>query len=174
MFSEVAGDVGRAIGVQGGFPGYHACPIGSRAKFARSVGQITRGAAHQIDDGDHALLELIGDDVHVGSASLLRRCFVREAPVAFGILAGLLVAYLQGDAMSGVSAMKPDVPRALISEFLFTFGLAYVVLNVATDKGTEGNSYFGLAIGFTVLTVRLRWVTSLGGRSIRLSPSGSA
>jgi aquaporin Z len=28
----------------------------------------------------------------------------------------------------------------------------YVVLNVATAKGTSGNSYFGLAIGFTVLT----------------------
>lgn len=35
--------------------------------------------------------------------------------------------------------------------FLFTFALCYVVLNVATAKATEGNSYFGLAIGFTVL-----------------------
>jgi len=37
------------------------------------------------------------------------------------------------------------------AEFLFTFALAYVVLNVATAKATSGNSYFGLAIGFTVL-----------------------
>ena len=34
---------------------------------------------------------------------------------------------------------------------LFTFALAFVVLNVATAKSTEGNSYFGFAIGFTVL-----------------------
>ena len=34
---------------------------------------------------------------------------------------------------------------------LFTFALAIVVLNVATAKSTEGNSYFGFAIGFTVL-----------------------
>ncbi|MBV8384910.1 MAG: aquaporin, partial [Planctomycetaceae bacterium] len=34
----------------------------------------------------------------------------------------------------------------------FTFALAYVVLNVATAKGTAGNSNYGLAIGFTVLT----------------------
>ena len=34
---------------------------------------------------------------------------------------------------------------------LFTFALAYVVLNVATSKDTAGNSYYGLAIGFTVL-----------------------
>jgi aquaporin Z len=40
--------------------------------------------------------------------------------------------------------------KMLIAEFLFTFALAYVVLNVATSKGTEGNSFYGLAIGFTV------------------------
>jgi aquaporin Z len=40
---------------------------------------------------------------------------------------------------------------ALLAEFLFTFALVFVVLNVATAPGTEGNSYFGLAIGSTVL-----------------------
>jgi aquaporin Z len=39
----------------------------------------------------------------------------------------------------------------LISEFVFTFALAWVVLNVATSRGTEGNSFYGLAIGFTVV-----------------------
>ena len=39
----------------------------------------------------------------------------------------------------------------LLAEVLFTFALAYVVLNVATAKETEGNSFYGLAIGFTVL-----------------------
>src|SRR3954463_9668232 len=39
----------------------------------------------------------------------------------------------------------------LLVEFLFTFALAHVVLNVATAKGTENNSFYGLAIGFTVL-----------------------
>jgi len=38
----------------------------------------------------------------------------------------------------------------LVAEFLFTFALAWVVLNVATAAGTKGNSYFGLAIGLTV------------------------
>jgi aquaporin Z len=50
-----------------------------------------------------------------------------------------------------VTAATPDVVKALIAEFLFTFALCYVVLNVATAKGTEGNSFYGLAIGFTVL-----------------------
>jgi len=34
---------------------------------------------------------------------------------------------------------------------LFTFALCYVVLNVATAKGTAGNSFYGLAIGMTVM-----------------------
>ncbi|MCW2803701.1 MAG: permease, glycerol uptake facilitator [Propionibacteriaceae bacterium] len=38
-----------------------------------------------------------------------------------------------------------------VVEFLFTFALCYVVLNVATSKDQLGNSFFGLAIGFTVL-----------------------
>ncbi len=47
----------------------------------------------------------------------------------------------------------PDkfVTQSLVAEFLFTFALAYVVLNVATSKATADNSYYGLAIGFTVL-----------------------
>jgi aquaporin Z len=40
---------------------------------------------------------------------------------------------------------------AFVAEFLFTFALVYVVLNVATAPANAGNSYFGLAIGFTVL-----------------------
>ncbi|MBA3849212.1 MAG: porin [Opitutus sp.] len=48
-------------------------------------------------------------------------------------------------------AMSPEILPALLAEFLFTFALAWVVLNVATAKGTAGNSFYGLAIGFTVL-----------------------
>jgi aquaporin Z len=47
--------------------------------------------------------------------------------------------------------MSLDLPGAFIAEFLFTFALCFVVLNVATAKATANNSYFGWAIGFTVL-----------------------
>ena len=72
------------------------------------------------------------------------------AQVLGAVLAALAVKYLR----SGVEVVvaKPDVGRALIAEFLLTFALVYVVLNVATAKGTTGNSFYGLAIGFTVLT----------------------
>lgn len=47
---------------------------------------------------------------------------------------------------------SPDyhVPAMIIGEFLFTFALCYTVLLTATSKKTEGNSYYGLAIGSTV------------------------
>ena len=43
------------------------------------------------------------------------------------------------------------VVAALLAELLFTFALAWVVLNVATSKDHPNNSFYGLAIGFTVL-----------------------
>jgi aquaporin Z len=72
--------------------------------------------------------------------------------VVGAIIAGLAVKFLKGDAMEAVTAMTLVAPRALVAEFLFTFALAYVVLNVATAKGTDGNSFYGFAIGFTVMT----------------------
>ena len=39
----------------------------------------------------------------------------------------------------------------ILCEFLFTFALCYVVLHTATARNNEGNSFYGLAIGGTVL-----------------------
>jgi aquaporin Z len=63
--------------------------------------------------------------------------------------ASFAVKFLVGAADS---PMVPRVGPALLAEFLFTFALVYVVLNVATAKGTAGNSFYGLAIGMTVMT----------------------
>jgi aquaporin Z len=65
------------------------------------------------------------------------------------IVAAFVVMYFKGNAV--VTPLAPDHLKALLAEFLFTFALCFVVLNVATAKGTAGNSYFGWAIGFTVL-----------------------
>jgi aquaporin Z len=46
----------------------------------------------------------------------------------------------------GVSTLS-----AVLTELIYTFALALVVLNVATAKKTEGNSFYGLAIGFTIV-----------------------
>lgn len=71
------------------------------------------------------------------------------AQLVAGVLAALVVLYLKGDVAPAAIGL-PVLP-ALLAEFLFTFALVFVVLNVATARGTEGNSYFGLAIGGTVL-----------------------
>lgn len=52
-----------------------------------------------------------------------------------------------------VYAMDMNQPLGLLAEFIGTFALAYVVLNVATSKGTAGNFFYGLAIGFTVMAM---------------------
>jgi aquaporin Z len=44
-----------------------------------------------------------------------------------------------------------DAMKAFLAEFLFTFALCFVVLNVAIAKATKGNSFYGWAIGTTVL-----------------------
>ena len=41
--------------------------------------------------------------------------------------------------------------EAVVAEFLFTFLLAYVILNVATTDSTSGNGYYGAAIALVVL-----------------------
>ena len=64
--------------------------------------------------------------------------------------AAVIVLFMKGNPAVDADD-SPDVTRALVAEFLYTFALCYVVLNVATAKGTSGNSFYGLAIGFTVL-----------------------
>ena len=72
------------------------------------------------------------------------------AQVVAAAVAAMLVLFLKG-ADANVQPMELAVPNALLAEVLFTYALAYVVLNVATAKGTDGNSFYGLAIGFTVM-----------------------
>ncbi len=70
------------------------------------------------------------------------------AQVAAAVVAALAAGFLVG---TGSPMFIKNIPAALLAEFLFTFALAYVILNVATAKGTSGNSFYGLAIGMTVM-----------------------
>jgi aquaporin Z len=70
-----------------------------------------------------------------------------------GAIAAALTFYLFFKSTMGAPAPNPGFSSALkplLLEMLFTFALTSVVLNVATTKKAAGNSYFGLAIGFTV------------------------
>jgi aquaporin Z len=70
------------------------------------------------------------------------------AQLLAGFAAGLIVNVLLNRIQTPAEHI---VVNSLIVEFLFTFALAWVVLNTATSKGTLDNSFYGLAIGFTVV-----------------------
>lgn len=69
------------------------------------------------------------------------------------LLAGVIAVFIAKALVpgQGVEPMVLKTTPALLAELLFTFALAWVVLNTATAKATSGNSNYGLAIGFTVL-----------------------
>ncbi len=72
------------------------------------------------------------------------------AQVAGATIAALLVQVITGQTFAPAPGANVTTMAALLVEFLYTFALAYMVLNVAVSKKTQGNSYFGLAIGMTV------------------------
>lgn len=67
------------------------------------------------------------------------------------IAAGFAVYLITGIPFGPSPAIDATTSASMLTEVLFTFALALVVLNVATSRKTAGNSYFGLAIGFTVM-----------------------
>ncbi len=96
---------------------------------------------------------------HYNPAITLAACiageFDRSKVVRYWIaqLAGAVAAGIVFRAMTGGSFTVVPGERllpALLAEFFLTFALALVVLNVALSKRTQGNSYFGIAIGSTV------------------------
>jgi aquaporin Z len=91
----------------------------------------------------------------VSTAVFLRGRMVAEEYRGY-VITQLFAALIAGLAVRIVGGHEPNAAvagagRMLIAEFLFTFALAWVVLNVATARGTDGNSFYGLAIGFTVV-----------------------
>jgi aquaporin Z len=95
-------------------------------------------------------------------AALMRhRIGVRDAAaywvsqIGAGLIAALLVRTIIDPTQStGTATMTLNgstLLAAFVVELLFTFALCYVVLNVATSKDHPDNSFYGLAIGFTVL-----------------------
>jgi aquaporin Z len=74
---------------------------------------------------------------------------------AAGLLAAVVVRTVVDPTRMATAAAMTLTGRTLLAAFvvelLFTFALCYVVLNVATSKDHPDNSFYGLAIGFTVV-----------------------
>jgi aquaporin Z len=91
--------------------------------------------------------------------------------MAAGFVAALLVSYIKS-AMAAATGetvvvalndLSAYMLPSLIAEFLGTFALTYTVLNVATAKGTSGNSFYGWAIGMSVLAMAYSFGQITGG-----------
>jgi aquaporin Z len=72
------------------------------------------------------------------------------AQLGGGFSAALVVYVILGRTFVPVPAPTSTVMAALLVEILYTAALALVFMNVATAQATKGNSFYGLAIGFTV------------------------
>ena len=72
-----------------------------------------------------------------------------------GLLASAVVRTFVDPARSPTTAAMMlsghILTAAFVVELLFTFALCFVALNVATSKHHPDNSFYGLAIGFTVV-----------------------
>jgi aquaporin Z len=75
------------------------------------------------------------------------------AQVVGGFLAALVYLIVQDVAFVPKPPVTSDALPILLIEILFTYILATVVLQVGTSAKTKGNSYFGIAIGFTLLAI---------------------
>ncbi|MBS1626898.1 MAG: aquaporin [Bacteroidetes bacterium] len=75
------------------------------------------------------------------------------AQIAGGVAAAALAKYFfhYGDHATAIYLTSRKI--ALAAEAIGSFAIAFVVLNVATSSKTAGNSFYGLAIGFTVVAM---------------------
>ncbi|MDB5198862.1 MAG: major intrinsic protein [Chitinophagaceae bacterium] len=91
-----------------------------------------------------------------GKATLKEAIRYWIAQFAGAIVAVLLALFVFKIEGSGNCIIPEDgIAKAITAEVIGTFALAFVILNVATTKGTQGNSFYGLAIGGTVLAMAL-------------------
>jgi aquaporin Z len=82
-------------------------------------------------------------------------------------VAALLAVYVFGIEGTTVNdcnnSLGSGVLKTFVAEVIGTFALAYVVLNVATARGTANNSFYGLAIAGTVLAMAVAFGQFSGG-----------
>ena len=85
------------------------------------------------------------------------------AQVVAAVLAFAVGYAIVGKPVAIVPGEGHSVLAALAVEAIFTFLLALVVLNTAASRKTEGNSFYGLAIGFTIVAAAIAGGPISGG-----------
>ena len=112
-----------------------------------------------------ALMVLVYATGHISGAHLnpaVSLAVLIRGGIGIGDFVAYVVAQLVGGALGALLALtvwpaaeaavefNPGTGAAFVVEAVVTLILAYVVLNVATSKDNDGNSFYGLAIGGTV------------------------
>tara|TARA_B100000482_G_scaffold45298_1_gene29629 strand:+ start:209 stop:847 length:639 start_codon:yes stop_codon:yes gene_type:complete len=95
--------------------------------------------------------------------------------IASQVVAGVMGAMVASNVLMPDGEVGPlvmDTGPAFGAELMFTFALAYVILNVATSESTDGNGYYGAAIAFVVLAGALT-VGSISGASFNPAVTAS-
>lgn len=89
---------------------------------------------------------------YVSAGTHSKHAFLPFVAVIFAgaVCAALSISILNPEGLATVEAIEVDYLRVIVAEFLFTFALMWVILNVAIAKGTAGNGFYGIAIGAIV------------------------
>lgn len=79
----------------------------------------------------------------------------KSIPYILVIFAGALssavcLMILSAEGLEQINPLEIERTKVILSEFLFTFLLMWVILNVAIAKNTAGNGFYGIAIGAIV------------------------
>jgi aquaporin Z len=132
-----AADIGVVLGVMV-FAGGHIS--GAHYNPAVTIAVLIRGKITPYDAGVYIIVQLVA-----------------------AVAAALVAMWYLGDNGITTLDLSGKELKAFVSELLGTFALAYVVLNVATSRGTTGNSFYGLAIGATVFSMATTFGSISGG-----------
>lgn len=95
--------------------------------------------------------------------------------IAAQVIAGAAAALASTNLLitdPSVTALELDMTQTIGAEFLYTFALVFVILNVATSEATAGNGYYGAAIAFVVLAGALT-VGGISGGSFNPAVTGA-
>jgi aquaporin Z len=96
------------------------------------------------------------------------------AQVIGAVIAAAVVYYVDGKTYALAPGANVGMLQALLIEAIFGFALSIVVLNTATSPDTAGNSFYGLAIGFTIVVAAFAGGGISGGAfnpAVGLGPS---
>jgi len=96
-----------------------------------------------------------------GLLPLSDACLYILGQIGGALCAALSYWFLFGHTFTIGPVGQYNLMAAMIVEILYTMALCYVVLNVTTTRKQDGSNYFGLAIGFTIVSAAL----TIGGIS---------